>query len=115
MKIHAEINTQDSRFLVVEAAGTNGGRKYGNHVNLRTVKLPAGAEYKNARQAGVEVIETWEVDSRNQGPKSNYSQTLNAMIKELPDHAHKASRELPQPRFGGQPREQSASRHGWER
>ena len=42
MKIHAEINTPEFRFIVVEAAGSNGGRKFGNFVNLRTVKLPAG-------------------------------------------------------------------------
>lgn len=87
MKIHAEINTPDFRFIVVECAGTNGGRKFGNYVNLRTVRLPADTEYKHARQAGAKVIESWEVDSRNQGQKSNYARTLVSMIRELPDHA----------------------------
>jgi hypothetical protein len=88
MKIHAEINTAQARFIVVEAAGTNGGRKFGHFVNLRTVKLPAGMAYTHARQKGAEVIESWEVDARNQGPKSNYTQTLEAMVRELPDHAY---------------------------
>lgn len=87
MKIHAEINTTEARFIVVEVAGSNGGRKFGNFVNLRTVKLPAGVAYTNARQKGIEVIESWEVDSRSQGPKSNYSQTLKALISELNGHA----------------------------
>ena len=88
MKIHAEINTQDSRFIVVEVAGSNGGRKFGNFVNLRTVKLPANGVYTHARQKGVEVIESWEVDSRSQGPKSNYATTLKALIQELAGHAY---------------------------
>lgn len=87
MKIHAEINTAQARLIVVEAAGSNGGRKFGNFVNLRTVRLPAGTEYKNARQPEAQVIETWEVDARSQGPRSNYARTLGLMIAELPKHA----------------------------
>lgn len=88
MKIHAEINNAEFRFIVVQCAGTNGGRKFGNFVNLRTVKLPAEVAYMNARQKGIEVIESWEVDSRNQGPKSSYGQTLKAMITRLAGHAY---------------------------
>lgn len=87
MKIHAEINTTNARLIVVEAAGSGGGRKFGNFVNLRTVRLPAGTEYKNARQPEAQVIETWEVDARSQGPRSNYARTLGLMIAELPKHA----------------------------
>jgi len=94
MKIHAEINTTEFRFIVVEAAGSNGGRKFGNYVNLRTVRLTADTEYKHARQAGAKVIESWEVDSRNQGQKSSYARTLVAMIRELPDHAWPEAKSL---------------------
>lgn len=87
MKIHAELTVADTRLIVVESAGTNGGRKHGNFVNLRTVRLPRGVEYKNARQPGVEVIESWEVDARSQGPRSNYTRTLKLMIEELSSHA----------------------------
>jgi len=94
MKIHAEINTPEFRFIVVEAAGSNGGHKFGKFVNLRTVKLPAGTEYVHARQKGAEVIESWEVDSRNRGQKSSYARTLVAMIRELPDHAWPEAKSL---------------------
>jgi hypothetical protein len=87
MKIHAEINTPDHRIVLVETAGSSGSRRYGEWVMLRTVRLPAGHDYKHARQAGAEVIESWEVDARSQGPASNYGRTLKAMTKELADHA----------------------------
>lgn len=93
MKIHAEINTQDSRFIVIETGTSNGGwGKWAFPVRLSTVKLPLGAEYKHARQANAQVIETWTVDSRNQGPKSSYGRTLKALIQELADHAYPAAK-----------------------
>lgn len=87
MKIHAEINTQNARYIVVET-GTSSGGKFGFPVKLSTVKLPLGVEYVHARQATAEVIESWKVDSRNQGPKSAYGRTLKALIQELADHAY---------------------------
>jgi hypothetical protein len=89
MDIHAEINTSTHRFIVVETGTSNSGwGKWALPVKLTMVKLPAGAEYKHARQVNAEVIESWTVDSRSQGPKSAYGRTLEALIKELPDHAH---------------------------
>jgi hypothetical protein len=89
MDIHAEINTTTHRLIVVETGTSNSGwGKWAFPVKLSTVKLPAGAEYKHARQVNAEVIETWTVDSRSQGPKSAYGRTLEALIKELPGHAH---------------------------
>jgi hypothetical protein len=89
MKIHAEINTSEARFIVVETGTSNSGwGKWAFPVKLSTVKLPAGAAYNHARQIGANVIESWTVDSRNQGPKSKYGQTLEAMIEELAGHAY---------------------------
>ena len=87
MKIHAEIITSDVRYIVVET-GTSGGGKWAFPVKLSTVKLPLGVAYVHARQTTAQVIESWTVDSRYQGPKSAYGRTLKALIQELADHAH---------------------------
>jgi hypothetical protein len=87
MQIHAEMTTDTTRLIVVEAAGSNGGRKFGNYVNLRIVRLPRGVEYTGARQANAQVIKTAEANASSQGPRSNYARTLKAMIKELSNYA----------------------------
>ncbi len=87
MQIHAEMNTAIDRLIVVEAAGSNGGRKFGNYVNLRIVRLPRGVEYTGARQANAQVIKTAEANASSQGPRSTYARTLTSMIKELSTHA----------------------------
>lgn len=84
MKIHAEIKTPAASYLVSESHGSGGGRKFGNFVMLRIVRVAADAEYRSVRSNGVEVLEGYEVDSRNTGARSAYGRTLNGLIARLP-------------------------------
>jgi len=84
MKIHAEIKTPAASYLISESHGSGGGRKYGAFVMLRIVRVAAGADYQSVRSRGVEVLEGYEVDSRNTGARSGYGHTLNALIARLP-------------------------------
>lgn len=90
-KLHQAISDENHTYAVVETAASSGGRQWGNYVNLSTVKLEnADADQLTARRilgnSKIEVLESWEVDSANQGPRSGYGKTLKAMLEELPGH-----------------------------
>ena len=76
---------------IVQCAGTSGGRKWGQWVNLRLVKFSAEAWQKMENNEirrlvgakGIDVIDTDEVDAKNQGPKSRFSAALEAQSKAL--------------------------------
>jgi len=84
MKIFAEIKTPAAQYVVSQSAGSGGGRKFGNFVMLRIVRVPAGVIFKSVRTKGVEVLEGYEADSRHTGATSKYSKTLNNLIARLP-------------------------------
>ena len=82
MKVHAKVTIEDTNILLVESAGSGGGR-YSTPVVLRMVKVPAGLTYMHVRQKGVEQVEAWDVDGRYTGPKSRYGRTLALMIADM--------------------------------
>ncbi|MGJ4727696.1 hypothetical protein [Luteimonas sp. SDU101] len=91
-KLHKAISDETHTYAVVETAGSSGGRQWGNYVHLSTVKL-ANEHIDTLKSASklrgnplVEVIESWEANAANQGPRSGYGKTINALIKELPQH-----------------------------
>ena len=90
-KLHQAIADENNTYAVIETTASSGGRKWGNYVNLSTVKVDNDMvdSLEGRRIIGnplIEVIETWEVDSANQGPRSGYGKTLAAMLEELPGH-----------------------------
>jgi len=89
-KIFQAISDDTHTYAVIETAGGGGGQ-YRHPVKLSTIKVENDdiQTLSSARILGnakVDVIESWDVDSRSTGPKSNYSKTLEAMLGELPRH-----------------------------
>lgn len=90
-KLHQAISDENHTYAVVETTAPSGGRKWGNFVNLSTVKVDNAMvdSLEDRRVIGnpnIEVIESWEVDAANRGPRSGYSKTLDALLEELPGH-----------------------------
>lgn len=89
-KIFQAISDDTHTYAVIETAGGGGGR-YRHPVKLSAIRLENDdiQTLSSARILGnakVDVIESWDVDSRNTGSKSQYAKTLGAMLDELPSH-----------------------------
>lgn len=84
----AALRSNGSVRAVVETA-TSGGQ-WGHPVLLSAVDVPAAAlpaflsarAWTGARVKDWNVVESWRVDARHRGPRSNYGQTLAALIDE---------------------------------
>lgn len=87
--VHRVVSDASHSVAIVQTA-SSGGRS-GQPSNLSTVRLAnadlsrllSGRVLNNAK---IEVIETWRVDAANQGPRSNFGKTLEAMKGELTRH-----------------------------
>jgi len=73
MKIIEQQNFGTYSLLITESASR---ATQGKPVVLRLVKVPVGCVHKNARSPGVEVLQAWNVDARNTGPRSKYYRRL---------------------------------------
>ena len=85
MKVHAEININPFRYMLVETSSSGGG-EWRHPVVFRVVCLPLDTEYRHARQPGIEILGSWHAsDSRSKGPRSGYGQALRKMLNEMPE------------------------------
>jgi len=94
MKIHHLVSDGNQAVAITEAASSGGGH-YMHPVKLSAIRFDvkdaetavgelnrSGHRYEKA----FEVIERWDVDARNQGPKSKFGRTLAALLDEARDH-----------------------------
>lgn len=91
MKVIESHATQQGRLAIVQTASTNGGRQ-GSWVNLRLVhfagdvwaQMQKGEIKRLVSTQGVDIVESEEVDARNQGPRSGYGKAL-ARLRSNPE------------------------------
>lgn len=94
MKIH-HIVSDGSQVVAVTEAASSGGGHYVHPVKLSAIRFDvkdAEAVLGELNRSGhrrektFEVIERWDADARNQGPKSKFGRTLAALVDEARDH-----------------------------
>lgn len=91
--IHAHYNDPSTHVhaFLVEVTATKGGRKWINPSFLRIIRTDDETALKIARNKvtrfynakGIEFVCEVEVDTRNQGERSNYARTLAALKKDV--------------------------------
>lgn len=94
MKIHHLVSDGNQAVAITEAASSGGGH-YMHPVKLSAIRFDvkdAEAALGELNRSGhrhekaFEVIERWDVDARNQGPKSKFGRTLAALVDEAQGH-----------------------------
>ncbi len=93
MKIHHLISDGNQAVAITQSASSGGG--YAHPVKLSAIRFnvqDAEAALGELNRSGhrhekaFEVIERWDVDARNQGPKSKFGRTLAALVDEAQGH-----------------------------
>ncbi|WP_414617004.1 hypothetical protein, partial [Stenotrophomonas muris] len=93
MKIHHIVSDGNQAVAITQSASSGGG--YAHPVKLSAIRFDvkdAEAALGELNKSGhrhekaFEVIERWDVDARNQGPKSKFGRTLAALVDEAGDH-----------------------------
>lgn len=93
MKIHHLVSDGNQAVAITQSASSGGG--YAHPVKLSAIRFnvkDAEAVLQELSKSGhrhektFEVIERWDADARNQGPKSKFGRTLAALVDEARDH-----------------------------
>lgn len=93
MKIHHIVSDGNQAVAITQSASSGGG--YAHPVKLSAIRFDvkdAEAVLQELNKSGhrhektFEVIERWDADARNQGPKSKFGRTLAALVDEAGDH-----------------------------
>ncbi len=93
MKIHHLVSDGNQAVAITQSASSGGG--YAHPVKLSAIRFnvkDAEAVLQELNKSGhrseksFEVIERWDADARNQGPKSKFGRTLAALVDEAGDH-----------------------------
>ncbi|MFB3154776.1 hypothetical protein [Stenotrophomonas maltophilia] len=93
MKIHHLVSDGNQAVAITQSASSGGG--YAHPVKLSAIRFnvqDAEAALGELNKSGhrhekaFEVIERWDVDARNQGPKSKFGRTLAAPVYEAQGH-----------------------------
>jgi len=93
MKIHHLVSDGNQAVAITQSASSGGG--YAHPVKLSAIRFnvqDAEAALCELNKSGhrhekaFEVIERWDVDARNLGPKSKFGQTLAALVDEAQGH-----------------------------
>ncbi|WP_337055096.1 hypothetical protein [Pseudoxanthomonas sp. USHLN014] len=93
MKIHHIVSDGNQAVAITQSASSGGG--YAHPVKLSAIRFnvkDAEAVLQELSKSGhrhektFEVIERWDADARNQGPKSKFGRTLAALVDEAGDH-----------------------------
>lgn len=89
-KIHHLVSDGADIVAVMQTSADSRG-KWGIPVTLQTVRCSVAnfdqlSATRLADNPNVEVIERWKVDARSKGPRSQYGETLGALIEEAEGH-----------------------------
>jgi len=87
MKTLFQYQADVRRFVIVEAVGTDGGKRYTRSRWLRALNLPADFDFKTVRQRGVTVLEAIEVDASTTGHGTAYGKAYQWLLAVLGWHA----------------------------
>ena len=93
MKIHHLVSDGNQAVAITQSASSGGG--YAHPVKLSAIRfnvqdaeaaLGELNKFGHRHEKAFEVIERWDADARNQGPKSKFGRTLAALVDEAQGH-----------------------------